>query len=268
MINPNERYRKIIQQLTTVERAGLVTDMDGTISHVVSSPDQAEVTPISRTLLGRLQKSLTLVAVVSGRAADDLHQRVGLEDLVYVGNHGLEQWINGELVVTPEASSARQGLEAVMESIRPRLLPGMLLEDKRVTLSIHYRQAENPDAAGAEFAPILREAVEAQNLKLFAGKRVFEVRPQLEIDKGSAFRRLVTDYQLEAAIYMGDDTTDADALRMAQTLRAEGICQAFGVGVTSEETPDTVQESADVMVQGVSGVESLLASISSALIAS
>jgi trehalose 6-phosphate phosphatase len=133
----------------------------------------------------------------------------------------------------------------------------MQLEDNTVTLSIHYRRAHDPAAAEALAAP-LRALAEAEGLAFFAGKRVFEVRPPLEINKGTAFTRLVHEHRLDAAIFMGDDTTDADALRAARDLRAAGICDTLALGVASDDTPAAVRDSADVLVQGVSGVEDFL----------
>ena len=94
------------------------------------------------------------------------------------------------------------------------------------------------------------------------------MRPPVEIDKGSAFRDLVGQHDLEAALFIGDDTTDAAALRMARRLRAEGRCYAVGVGVESDSTPAAVLDSADVFAEGVAGVEALLAWLVEARMAS
>jgi trehalose 6-phosphate phosphatase len=87
---------------------------------------------------------------------------------------------------------------------------------------------------------------------------IFELRPPIEINKGTAFHSLVNAYQLDSAIYMGDDTTDVDALHMARKLRQTGQCYALGIGVQSPDMPDAVGEAADVMVSGVSDVEDFL----------
>ena len=125
-------------------RLGLITDVDGTISPIVAHPDDAQVTPRNREMLDALQDVLTLVAVISGRAADDISQRVGIPGLVYVGNHGLETWIDGEVTLAPQVHAYRPGLEIVRDALTPRILPGMIVEDKGATLSIHYRRAEDP----------------------------------------------------------------------------------------------------------------------------
>lgn len=264
----NDLLRELVARARAGARVGLITDVDGTISPIAPTPEAAQVTPRSRDLLRRLAGQLTLVAAVSGRAADDLSARVGIPELVYVGNHGLERLHAGQVEALPEALAARPALERVIAALQPRLLPGMILEDKRVTLSIHYRQSADPAAAEADFAPLVEQVCRANGLRLFQGKMVFEVRPAVEVDKGTAFARLIADHALAAAVYLGDDVTDADALITAQALRRAGTCHALGIGVESAETPAVLQDNADVLVAGVSGVEAFLDWFSIALSAS
>ncbi len=86
-------------------RIGLITDVDGTISPIVNTPSAAQVTPQARARLRELQNIITLVAVISGRAAVDVRDRVGIAKLVYVGNHGMERW-NGQTVESPPRCSS------------------------------------------------------------------------------------------------------------------------------------------------------------------
>ena len=97
---------------------------------------------------------------------------------------------------------------------------------------------------------------------------VFEFRPPVDIDKGTAFEELVTSHQLDAALYLGDDTTDVAVFVTARRLRESESCLAYGLGVESQGTPRTVLTEADYLVQEVSGVESFLAWLSKARIAS
>lgn len=257
-----------LRELTTRARLGVVTDMDGTISPVALTPDSAYVTPRARDLLHQLHERVALVAVVSGRAVADLRERVGLPELVYVGNHGLERWRDGRIDAAPEAVAARPALAAAAAELRSRLLPGMLLEDKGVTLAIHYRMADDPEQAQTIFASLVRRAAEMHSLAAFDGRMSFELRPPVKINKGTTFRRLVAEYELDAAVFLGDDTTDADALAAAQALRQAGTCYALAVGVDSEETPEVVRASSDVLVPGVAGVEDWLERLLNAVSAS
>lgn len=250
-------------------RVGVVTDVDGTISPIVSQPSAAQVTGRAKELLAQLAEKLALVAVISGRAAADVQQRVGVAGLVYVGNHGLERWTENGIVTPDEVAAYRGAMEQVRDVLTAQQLDGMMIEDKTATLSIHYRNTADPQAAADAFRPIVEAASAERGLKVFEGRMIFEVRPPLAMNKGTAFRSLVEDYRLAAAVYLGDDVTDVDALRMARALRASGACQSFAVGVDSgADTPSGVRDSADVLVAGVSGVEDWLSGLLSAISAS
>jgi trehalose 6-phosphate phosphatase len=256
-------WREAIPILTDLAakpgRLGLITDVDGTISPIVDQPDAAQVTPRNRELLSRLESSLPLVAVISGRSAEDVHARLDLPGLVYIGNHGLERWVDGQIQIHPEASRYRPALEKARADIQAFLQPGMLLEDKGATLSLHYRQAKQPDQVAIALQPKLQQLANSHGLWLTAGRRVFEFRPPIKIDKGTAFRGLVKEYRLDCALYLGDDTTDITALLAARSLREERICQAYGLGVKSDGTPEDLLANADFWIGGVQEVESFLA---------
>ncbi|GAB4422375.1 MAG: trehalose-phosphatase [Anaerolineae bacterium] len=254
-----EALDDVLAPLPQAERLGLVTDVDGTISPIVADPDAAQVTPRNRALLQALAECLPLVAVISGRAVDDVRARVGISDLVYIGNHGLEWAIADRTEAPPEAQAHRPALQAALQAARRFRVPGLYLEDKGVTVSIHYRQCPDPDAVAAQLEPLLADIAAAQGLRLFAGRRVFELRPPLAIDKGVAFARLVERYRLEAAVYLGDDTTDADALQTARRLRQQEACYALGLAVLSADTPDIVRAHADLSLLGVEDAEEFFA---------
>ena len=203
-------------------RLGLITDVDGTISPIVDEPDEARVTPRSLELLADLHAKMTLTAIISGRSAQDVHQRVGLPGLVYVGNHGMEQWQDGGVHISAKATAYRANLSAATPEIKKLFVRGMRFEDKGTTLSVHYRQTDNPEQVGKELTPSMQRIAEKYSLHLTQGRMVFEFRPPVEIDKGTAFESLVKTYQLEAALYLGDDTTDVAAFHSARRLREAG----------------------------------------------
>jgi trehalose 6-phosphate phosphatase len=109
---------------------------------------------------------------------------------------------------------------------------------------------------------------EKHNLQLTQGRMVFEFRPPVEIDKGTAFEDLVISNQLDAAFYIGDDTTDVAVFLVARRLRESGQCLAYGLGVEAQGTPQAVLTEADYLVQEVAGVESFLDWLSIARMAS
>jgi trehalose 6-phosphate phosphatase len=263
-----ENVKEVLLKAINKSRFGLITDVDGTISPIVDVPDEARVTPRNLELLANLRAQLTLTAVVSGRSAEDVHQRVGLPGLVYVGNHGMERWQEGQVIVSPTAAAYRGNLTAAIPEIKKVLVEGMRFEDKGATLSVHYRQASDPEQVADTLTPTMQSIAKQHGLHLTQGRMVFEFRPPVEIDKGTAFEELVKSYQLEAAFYIGDDTTDVAVFHTARHLREAGKCLAYGLGVESQGTPQVVLTEADYLVQEVAGVESFLDWLSSALTAS
>jgi trehalose 6-phosphate phosphatase len=248
----------LLTELIRYSRLGLITDVDGTISHLVDQPDAARITPRSRELLAALRDRITLVAALSGRSARDVQTIVDLPGIQLIGNHGMEWWHDGRIEIAPAAAEYRPALEVAIEAVRAQHVPGVFVEDKGVTLAFHYRRAADPTAAAEWLAGLLAEIAEAHHLKLSQGNMIFELRPPVEINKGSAFRQLIESYHLDAAVYLGDDTTDLDALRMARQLRDSGACWAVGLGVASEHVPPAMPATADLMLSGVQEVETFL----------
>ena len=262
--NAESRLREAIDK----PRLGLVTDVDGTISPIVDVPDEARVTARNLELLAALGAQLTLTAVVSGRAAEDVYQRVGLPGLVYIGNHGMEQWENGKVIVSPTAATYRDNLVTATPEIKQILVAGMRFEDKGATISVHYRQTRNPEEVAKKLTSAMQSIAEKHSLHLTQGRMVFEFRPPVKIDKGTAFEELVKNHQLQAAFYLGDDTTDVAVFLTARRLRETGQCLAYGLGVASQGTPQAVLTGADYLIQEVAGVESFLDWLSKVRIAS
>jgi trehalose 6-phosphate phosphatase len=251
----DERLRKVLSQ----RPCGVMTDIDGTISPIAPTPDAAYVTAVAQAHLARLAEHLDLVAAISGRAAADAARLVGLPQLTYIGNHGLEVWENGAAQPAPVAEPFVATIRTVLQEAEARLqLPGVLFEDKGVTASVHYRQTENPQAAEAEIGAVLEELTEAHGLRLTGGRMVWEIRPPLEVNKGVAVRRLVEQHGLRGAIFLGDDRTDADAFAVLHELRGQGTCTTLAIGVTGPDTPAVVRETADVLVDGIEGIERVL----------
>ncbi len=248
-----------LQQLFDYHRVGIITDFDGVLSPIVPRPEDARPTPRNIELLTHLQKHVTLVAAVSGRAVADVRGRIGLEEMVYSGNHGLERWQDGAVVVAPAVAPYVPAMQELVAELRDKLPEGTEIEDKGATYTIHYRNAPDPAAAQTQLAAILTSLTEGRDLRVHEGRMIFELRPPLDMNKGTVFRQIIEEYDLQAALYLGDDTTDADALIAAKELRDAGKCYALGVGVIDAETPIIVQESADITASGVSDVEELFA---------
>jgi trehalose 6-phosphate phosphatase len=212
----------------------LLLDFDGTLAPIVERPEVAAPLPEALEAARRLAaRSDVRLAVISGRGLADVRDRFPLEGVDYAGNHGMEIEGPGLNEIHPEARAARPLLEEAADTVRPLVerASGALLEDKGLTLSVHYRMTPPADAAR------LREAVHAalkprSGLRLTEGKMVLEVRPRVEWDKGRAVRFLLQRRPPPPGapiLYLGDDTTDEDAFRELAG-KGEGV-------LVSEEPP-------------------------------
>jgi trehalose 6-phosphate phosphatase len=198
-------------------------DFDGTLSPIVERPEDAALLDGLESPLRRLvDRQDTVAAIVSGRGLADVRERVGLDAVYYAGNHGFEIEGPGVSRVHPAAAEARPLLEACVNALAGGLAdePGTEVEDKRWTLSIHYRRAER---AGAEerVRGAVRDHCWRPGLRVTEGKKVFEVRPDVDWDKGRATRFLLDTVGGGAplpAIFIGDDRTDEDAFAVVRDL--------------------------------------------------
>lgn len=250
--------------------AAVVTDIDGTISPIAPTPAEAAVDPAARAALERLAGSLAAVAVVSGRAPAAGAEMVGLPGVVYIGNHGLERIERGTPWTHPVAAAARPAIAAALGEIEStaRLIadmPWLLVEDKGVTGTIHYRLADDPLAAHALLEPIVRAAAERHELRMTSGRMIFEVRPNLAVNKGTAIRDLVRDFGLRGVVFFGDDVTDVDAFLALRDLRDPGEVATLRVGVLGAETPPSVIAATDLALDGVPACAATLLALAARL---
>jgi len=216
------------------QRAGcllVALDFDGTLAPIVPEPEAAAILPEARAALEQLRRRPdTRLAVVSGRALADVHGRVGVPGLIYAGNHGLEIEGDGLRWSHPEAAALRERLEACGRALTAELAPldGVWVEDKGLTLSVHYRRATDPEAGARAWEAAQRLCDDG--LRLTPGKAVINVVPAVDWDKGSAVRaildRLDPDGRLGIwAVFIGDDRTDEDAFRALEG-RGDGVLVA------------------------------------------
>jgi trehalose 6-phosphate phosphatase len=241
-----------IDELLTAEPLGVVTDFDGTISYIAPTPAAAAIDPDCRKWLGKLSRMLPLVAIISGRPAEDVRRLVGLDKIVYIGNHGLERWEKGAIHIEPVVSGQAERTKRIAEAAQRVLTsPGLIFEDKGNTAAVHYRQAPDPKAAREEAASVLRKLAAGTGVKVTEGRRVIELRPDAAIDKGNALFDLLTRHDLASAVYAGDDDTDADAYGGLRRWSAAGERRALAVAINSPEIPRRLREDADLVLEDV-----------------
>jgi len=243
-------------------RAGAFFDLDGTLAPIVARPEDAQVPDRTRELVARIADRYAVCGVLTGRRAADAKRILGLERLTYIGNHGFEVSMPGADEAEPAPALA--GKERLAPDFLAGLDPdrlgavGLRVEDKGAIVALHWRGADDGDAAAAEAEKVGAEA-EAAGLLTHGGRMVLELRPPVELDKGAGLTSVLRCAPIEAAFYAGDDRTDVDAFRALRELVDAGRLQrAVCVAVLSDETPAEVPAAADLAVAGPSGFLSVL----------
>ncbi len=228
-----DRWDEIAARLDG-RRPALFLDYDGTLSPIAPRPELATLPEETRDVLRRLAGRYPVV-IVSGRGREDVAALVGLDGLAYAGSHGFD--IAG--AAGPQSLRLEVGegipekIEAAAERVRRDLdgVPGVLVEPKRFAVSVHFRLADAGDVPRIERA--VDEAVAATpGLRKAHGKKLFELRPDLDWDKGQALLWLLGALGLDRPdvlpFYLGDDLTDEDAFQ---------VIADRGVGILVAEEP-------------------------------
>jgi trehalose 6-phosphate phosphatase len=249
--------------------AGVVSDIDGTLSDIAATPETATVSDDIRRSLARLARRLDLVGIVTGRAAPIAATMIGLPELTYIGNHGMEQLRGEEIWQNPAAATATSAIAGAVAEIEAAFAAPysdwLLVENKGVSASVHYRLAPDPIAAQAMLLPAISAAAERHGLVVTEGRLIFEFRPNVAINKGTALADLVARHKLRRLLFLGDDLTDVDAFLALQTLRDAGTIDGLAVGVLGPESHPRVRETMDIGIPGVPAAAALLEALSEQL---
>ena len=240
--------------------AGLLTDFDGTLSPIVADPALARLIDGADGALARLAERLTVVAIVTGREPMQARDLIGVPGILVAGNHGLE-WLEAGAdtpIGAPGTDAVRRDLDRLVARVPP--LPGVVVEHKGVSASVHYRGAHDPDEARAAIVEAFGD-VDGLGLRVSHGRMVVEVRPIGLGDKGTAARAIVERFGLRGVVVMGDDVTDLDMFTAAAELRAAGTLRAaiIGVGGPDHETPPALAAAADAVLAEPADAAALLA---------
>lgn len=223
MLHLFSAWREVAPQLRSARHLLLLSDYDGTLTPIVERPELAELYPKTRKMLQKLTHSHNLtIGVVSGRALGDLKSRVGLEGIIYAGNHGLEIEGPGLSFVNPLAQEVKPLLRLLHLALAQAFLAirGVFVENKGLTLSVHYRQVEEARTreVASSFENVVSLSRAVGKIRTTTGKKVYEVRPAIDWDKGKAVELLLDRYSRGGKakvlpIYLGDDLTDEEGFR-------------------------------------------------------
>ena len=250
----------IIKETLKQSPFGLITDVDGTISQTAPTPRQAEVSPLCRQYLSALCNHLALVAAISGRSAAQVKDMVGIDGMVYIGNHGLERWTGGHSEFIKGAQDYPPVIEAVTKELSPLLsIEGLSIENKGVTATIHYRLCSDHQSARQEILAAIENSPHASSLWIMQeSKYAINLLPPVRMDKGTGTLDLIREYKLRGGIYLGDDVTDIYAFRAIRAASRQPGFQGFAIGITGKEMPEKLAEEADFTLNGVDDVERFL----------
>ncbi len=235
----------------------VMLDVDGTLAPIVERHDEARVpVPTQRAVAMLAARPGVHVALVSGRSVAVARRMVGVERVWAVGNHGSETMTpDGNLEIDPQVAAYQPAVAKVSSTLEPliAMVPGVVLEDKTWTLSVHYRLADPgvvPRLRGA-----ITELTRRHGLRLMEGKMIFEIRPPVQVDKGTAVLALAKKLGGVApdasVLFAGDDTTDEDGFRVLR----EHVPRAVTVRVVDGDLPAT---SAELTVAGTEGLRQML----------
>ncbi len=243
-------------------RTALLFDIDGVLAPIVPHANDARVPDEALDVLARLARRFLVVGVVSGRAMADVDRMVPIPGLARGGNHGMEVAApGGEAELVAEARALMPALRAFVEACPgdDMAAHGAWLEDKGASVSLHFRESADPDAAEAYLEGTVADRARALGLKVRRGRMIVEVLPDVQVDKGTAVREIVQSAGAEAAMYVGDDRTDMDAWRGLREMVDEGLLQrAVCVLADQPEVGDDVRAAADMAVAGTVGVVDLM----------
>lgn len=216
------------------KRIILFLDYDGTLAPIVDSADKAVIPKETKRLLRSLSARAKL-AIISGRAMADLKKMVGVKGIIYSGNHGLEIESPQLKFSAPLSLSYKKLLLEIKTRLEKSLagIKGVILEDKGLSLSLHYRLVPKNlvPLVQAVFHKLTITPAQESRIKIKPGKRVLEIRPPVEWDKGKVILWLLAREKFAAGqqpllpIYAGDDTSDEDAFR---ALENKGITVFVG----------------------------------------
>ena len=207
----------------------LLLDFDGTLAEIVESHETAVLREGNTRTLEKLSRKPGLtVGVLSGRSLNDVAQRVGLRSLVYAGNHGMEIQGPGFEYLHPGVAAALPGITKTASRLNGALagIPGAHVENKGLTLTVHYRQTppDRHEQVQTMARAIMQDAVSDGRCRITTAKCALELRPSVDWHKGRALEFIRSQLDpLAMPIYIGDDRTDEDAFQAAQVAGGFGV---------------------------------------------
>lgn len=249
------------------EVSGLFFDFDGVLSDIVDLPWDARPVARAAEALESLAERFKLVAIVSGRGARELLAWLGSGVEIW-GIHGAQHTLGGEVLLSERAEPYAELMERVQDDARRRIdelgIEGVLVEDKGVMFTIHYRAAKDRDAARLTLEKIAQEIAEGYGVVASPHKMAIEVRPPVEFTKAQVILQRSREAGLKKVAFVGDDVVDLPGFDALDALAREGVL-TLRVAVDSDEAPAELLARADLILGGTAGVVSWMETLVSAV---
>ncbi|MBP6060526.1 MAG: trehalose-phosphatase [Candidatus Pacebacteria bacterium] len=195
----------------------LLLDFDLTLSPLVKNPEDAILPDDTRILLKKLSKRVR-IAIITGRTIMDIKKRIKLGNITYIGNHGLEHETRGVITSIPLSITTKKGLQEMKQRFLhlKRKYPGVIIEDKKIILALHYRLLSLQDErVFMKDVKKIKTELKKYDFRITFDKKTFEVKPNVKDDKGTAALFVLKKFgNYKQVIYIGDSKTDEDAFRV------------------------------------------------------
>jgi len=230
-----------------LNEAAVLLDFDGTLAPIVARPEDARPLSDASEVLASLVRRTRAVWIVTGRPSATIDRLLGsVEGVRIAGLYGFEHR-------PPLSTDVLADVAAIATSVA-----GAHVEPKGASVAVHYRNADDPEAAGAALRPALEAVAGARGLRVLAGKRGWELAPADAGGMGDAVAGILTEIAPSAVLYAGDDVADLEAFAAVDRYADAGSVLVRKVAVLGDETPRALREAADVVVEGPVGLLRLL----------
>lgn len=229
-------------------------DYDGTLTPIVQRPELAVISGDMKDVLKRLSEKYT-TTIVSGRMRQDVEKLVGIKGLTYAGSHGFDIIGPGISMIEPRAKETIPLITKIIKHLSNELsaIPGILIEEKKFSVAVHYRLVD--ERYLAKIKDLVDKIIQNNtSLRLMSGKKVFEILPRIDWDKGQAVRWIMQALGISwsdvSVVYIGDDTTDEDVFR---------VVRRRGIGILVSDKPK--ESAADFQLSSPEEVKKLFREI-------
>ncbi|UCC16218.1 MAG: trehalose-phosphatase [Dehalococcoidales bacterium] len=255
-----ESWETFSSEILAASHTLLLSDYDGTLTPIVGRPQDAVLSNSMGTKLRTLINYPDFsIGIISGRSLPEIKEMVRIQGIYYAGNHGLEIDGPGLIYINPQARETQMIIKDIARKLDESLrhIDGIIIEDKNLSLSIHYRLVEERRVKQIVevFRNITSSAMDNGKIRISSGKKVLEVKPFVDWHKGKAAEMIIekientTGSKVKMVIYLGDDSTDEDAFK---TVRRRHGWSIF-VG------PEGSSSEAEYSLESVQDVETFLA---------